>query len=93
MKRFNKKNGKLIFLNLHSRINLLPEKYGELKELLLAIKWLGNAGSHADSPISIDDVMDAYQLIDHVLQELYVQKGKKAKALAKLINKKKGPKG
>ena len=93
VKRFNTKNGKRIFLNLHSRISLLPPKYSDLGELLLAIKWLGNAGSHADSAITIDDVMDAYELIDHVLQELYTQKAKKAKALAKLINKKKGPKG
>lgn len=93
VKRFNTKNGKRIFLNLHSRISLLPEKYSELADLLIAVKWLGNAGSHADSPVTIDDVMDAYELIDHVLQELYTQKAKKAKALAKLINKKKGPKG
>lgn len=93
VKRFNTTNSKRIFLSLHSRIDLLPSKHSELKEPLLAIKWLGNAGSHADSPISMDDVMDGYQLMDHVLQELYTQKSKKAKALAKLINKKKGPKG
>lgn len=93
VKRFNTKNSKRIFLSLHSRISLLSAKYSELGELLLAIKWLGNAGSHADSIVTIDDVMDAYELIDHVLQELYTQKAKKAKALAKLINKKKGPKG
>lgn len=93
VKRFNTKNGKRIFLSLHSRISLLPAKHSELGELLLAIKWLGNAGSHADSAVTIDDVMDAYELIDHVLQELYAQKAKKAKALAKKINKKKGPKG
>jgi len=59
---------------------------------MLAIKWLGNAGSHAEGAVTLDDVMDAYDLIDHVLQELYTQKARKAKALAKLINKKKGPK-
>lgn len=93
VKRFNTRNNKRIFLSLHSRISLLPTKYSELGELLLAIKWLGNAGSHADSVVTIDDVMDAYELIDHVLQELYTQKAKKAKALARKINKKKGPKG
>lgn len=93
VKRFNTKNSRRILLSLHFRISLLPPKYSELRELLLAIKWLGNAGSHAESAVTIDDVMDAYELIDHVLQELYTQKAKKAKALAKLINKKKGPKG
>lgn len=93
VKRFNVKNGRRVFLTLHSRITLLPAKHSELGDLLLAIKWLGNAGSHSDSQVSIDDVMDAYDLVDHVLQELYTQKAKKAKALAKQINKKKGPKG
>lgn len=92
VRRFNTKNGKRTFLNLHTRISLLPAKYVDLRELFLAIKWLGNAGSHADSAIKIDDVMDAYELVDHVLQELYAQRAKKVKALAKKINKKKGPK-
>ena len=92
IKRFTVSGGKRRILNLHTRISLLPSKYSELRDLLFAIKWLGNAGSHADSAISIDDVMDAYELIDHVLQELYAQRSKKAKELAKVINKKKGPK-
>jgi len=92
IKRFAVSNGKRRVLSLHTRIGLLPQKYAELRDLLFAIKWLGNAGSHADSTISIDDVMDAYELIDHVLQELYAQRSKKAKELAKAINKKKGPK-
>ena len=93
IKRYAVKNSKRQFLSLHSRIGLLPAKYSELRDLLFAIKWLGNAGSHADSVVTLDDVMDAYELIDHVLQELYAQRSKKAKDLAKLVNKKKGPKG
>lgn len=91
VKRFVVKNSKRQFLNLHTRIGLLNAKHGDLKDLLFAIKWLGNAGSHADSEVTLDDVMDAYELIDHVLQELYAQKAKKVKALAKRVNKKKGP--
>jgi hypothetical protein len=92
VKRFVVKGGKRQFLSLHSRIGLLPSKYSDFRDLLFAIKWLGNAGSHADSVVTLDDVMDAYELIDHVLQELYAQRSKKAKKLAKLVNKKKGPK-
>ena len=92
IKRFAVIGGKRRILTLHKRIGLLPAKYAELRDLLFAIKWLGNAGSHAESAISLDDVMDAYELIDHVLQELYAQRSKKAKELAKAINKKKGPK-
>lgn len=93
VKRFTNKGGKRRYLSLHSRIKLLPSKYSELGELLSAIKWLGNAGSHATSTVTIDDVMDAYELMGHVLHGLYAQKAKKVKALAKKINRKKGPKG
>lgn len=92
VKRFVVKNGKRQILNLHTRITLVPAKHADLRDLLIAIKWLGNAGSHYGSSVSKDDVMDAYELIDHVLQEMYAQKSKKAKALAKQVNKSKGPK-
>lgn len=92
IKRFAVSDGKRRVLSLHKRIGLLPIKYAELRDLLFAIKWLGNSGSHADGAITLDDVMDAYELVDHVLQELYTQRSKKAKDLAKLINKNKGPK-
>jgi hypothetical protein len=91
VKRYVVKQSKRRYLSLHTRIGLLPAKYVGLRDLLFAIKWLGNAGSHAESAVTMDDVMDAYELIDHVLQELYAQKAKKAKALAKLVNKKRGP--
>lgn len=86
----NSKN-KRWFLSLHQRINLLPSKFSHLKELMLAIKWLGNAGSHSKGKISMDDVMDSYELIDHVLQEIYTPKSKRIATLAKQVNKKKGP--
>jgi len=91
VKRFER-SGRLRPLNLHRRIELIPEKHSNLKELLFAIKWLGNAGSHANKETSNDDVMDAYEILDVVLNEIYESKHKKATQLAKQINKKKGPK-
>jgi len=73
VKRFER-NGKLRPLNLHRRIELIPEKHRNLKELLFAIKWLGNAGSHANKEVSNDDVMDAYEILDVVLHEIYESK-------------------
>ena len=94
VRRFNLKDGKRRFIGLHARIALIPTKYGDLKELILAIKWLGNAGSHGtvgEGGISIDDVMDSYELMEHVLNEVYAPTKKKLAALAKKVNKKKGP--
>lgn len=91
VKRQETKKGKRLFLSLHRRINLIPTKFEDLKCMLLAVKWLGNAGSHAKKEITSDDVLDAYEIMDVVLREIFEEKRKKAKALAKKINKKKGP--
>ena len=92
IRRFNLVNGKRRFISLHQRISLLPKKYAHLKDLILAIKWLGNAGSHdGATEVSLDDVMDSYELTEHILQEIYAPKVSKLKALAKKVNKKKGP--
>ena len=93
--RINKtvtKNGKRRDLMLHERINLLPQKYHDIQELFMAVKWLGNAGSHSGATVSSDDVLDAYELMEHLLTEIFNEERKKnLKALAKNINKKKGP--
>jgi len=91
IKRFNVVNGKRRYISLHQRIDLLPSKYSELKDIILAIKWLGNTGSHSRGAITFDDVMDAYEFLEHILVEIYAQKSKKLKARAKTVNKKKGP--
>jgi len=94
VKRFNRVQGKLRFISLHQRVDLLPPKYANLKDLILAIKWLGNAGSHGNNgkdAISMDDVMDSYELMEHILGEIYAPKTKKLVSLAKKVNKKKGP--
>jgi hypothetical protein len=93
IKRYETKNGKKLFLNLHKRIDLIPAKYQNLKDYCLAIKWLGNAGSHSDKKITLDDVMDAYEIMEEVLKELIEKKQEHIKKLVKTINRKKGPKG
>ncbi len=92
VKRFNVSKGKRLFINLHHRIELLPKPHSAFKTLFFAIKWLGNAGSHDTKEITIDDCLDAYEIIEEVLRELYDSKGKNIKQLARKINKKKGPK-
>lgn len=91
IKRFSTANGKRRFISLHQRISLLPAKYAQFKDMILAIKWLGNAGSHGHAEVTMDDVMDAYELTEHILEEIYETKSKKLKAIAKKVNKKKGP--
>lgn len=91
VKRFETTRSRRIILNLHRRVQLLPSKYEHLKGLCLAIKWLGNAGSHSNNEVTLDDVMDVYDLMEAVLTQLYDPKGDSVKKLVKEINKKKGP--
>lgn len=89
--RYRVSNGKRHLINLHQRIGLLPVKYDEFKDLLMAAKWLGNAGSHSGKELTSDDVMDAYEIIEYILSEIYDGKSKKIKTLANKVNKSKGP--
>jgi len=91
VRRFNLVEKQRRFISLHKRIELLPPRYAQLKELILAIKWLGNAGSHANGKITMDDVMDSYEMFEHVIEQIYMPKTKKLRALAKRVNKNKGP--
>ncbi|MEA2113220.1 MAG: DUF4145 domain-containing protein [Patescibacteria group bacterium] len=89
VKRFEIKKRKRFLINPHRRIELLPIKYSDLKDLFFAIKWLGNTGSHSDD-IKIDDIMDAYDIFEIVLDELFDNRTEKTKKIARQINKKKG---
>lgn len=91
IKRFVVAKGKRKPINLHQRIELLPPKYASLKDMLLAVKWLGNAGSHHGDESNAGDVRTTYDLLEHALSEIYEAKVKKLTAIAKRVNKKKGP--
>lgn len=91
IKRFNVRPGqKRRRLNLHQRIDLLPSKYQEVKNICLAIKWLGNSGSHCDEDMKFDDVFNGYDMLSFLLDEIYDNRHHHVKKLAKTINAKKG---
>lgn len=92
IKRFMTANGRRKYLSLHKRIGLLPKKYDHIKDLFFAVKWLGNAGSHSSFEVRLDDVLDSYELMSEVLEDIFSKNRDKVKSLAKKINKRKGPK-
>ncbi|MCP9760666.1 DUF4145 domain-containing protein [Aquitalea sp. S1-19] len=79
-------------LNLHQRLELLGKTDEGLMQRLLAIKWLGNAGSH-ESAISRSDLLDAYTILEHVLYERFERehKEKEVNALANSLDQKYNP--
>jgi len=89
-KKAKNKKGKFDALSLHARIERFHQKNAEVGGLLLAIKWLGNSGSHS-SDLTSNDVLDAFELLEHALEEVYESKATRLKMLSASINKKKGP--
>lgn len=81
------------FLSFSDRINLLPAEREAVKALFNAVRWLGNHGSHSGSSLSRSDALDAFQVIDLLLEELYSERRLEVQELAKRINDAKGPVG
>lgn len=77
-------------LGLHRRIELFGDKRAALADKLMAIKWIGNAGSHSDA-VTTRDLLDAYDILCFVLDELYVRRAKRIGALARRINRRAAP--
>ncbi len=90
IKRFEIKKGKRKRLSLHERIELFSYKNATLGDALMAIKWIGNEGSHIGK-LTKDDLLDAFEMLEHVLDELFEKRKEKIGKLVKAINKKKGP--
>jgi Domain of unknown function (DUF4145) len=74
-------------IKLHDRIVNLGKKHEKIKDLCLAIKWKGNAGSHGN--VSAQDVLDAYTIFEEVLKKIYDESSMQIDKIAKSINKKK----
>jgi hypothetical protein len=84
------KGGKTLRVPLHERIEGLGKRDKGLSDRLLAVKWIGNAGSHKDE-LTRDDVFDALDIVDVILDDLFVRHREKVTALVAAINETKGP--
>jgi hypothetical protein len=82
-KRKTKAN-KLSDLTLHSRLEVLSERSANVGPQLMALKWLGNAGSH-DGSVSRDDLLNAFEIFEHSLEELIEQRSQRIAILAKQL--------
>ena len=66
--------------SLHNRLVEFSKSENELGDLLQAIKWLGNEGSHSGK-LTRQDVLDGYEVFNHVLDELYIARPNRTKML------------
>lgn len=66
---------------LHQRLLDFRQVEETLGDQLLALKWLGNTASHG-SEIKGSEVLDALEIIEHVLQEVVTQRSNRIAKLA-----------
>jgi hypothetical protein len=85
---------KRVRYNLHTRIELLERRRPKLKDIcerMMAVKHLGNAGSHAGEVVQRKDVFDGFDILERVLHDMYsTHDGELAKMVSQ-INKRRGP--
>lgn len=79
-------------LNLHSRIVEFKKRNSEVAEMLEAIKWIGNEGSHALDVLKREHILDAYEILDLCFEKLYNHAPKTISKTVKSIIKAKGVK-
>jgi Domain of unknown function (DUF4145) len=81
-------------INLHQRIERLRKKRPALKEIcdrMMAVKHLGNAGSHPGVKVRADDVFDGFDILERVLQDMYSAHAGVLARTVKQINQRRGP--
>jgi hypothetical protein len=83
--RFRRVKGKLQPIALYSRIEAFITKNGKVvhKDHLHALRVVGNLGTHSNAATR-SDVLEAFQIYEHALDELI---GKKSAVIAKLAKK------
>lgn len=86
--RINKKS-KRERLTTHDRIVMYRRKNADVGNLLEAVKWIGNGGSH-ESKLSFDDVVSGLEIYGLALNLLYENSTAAIRKKASLINKNKG---
>lgn len=78
---------KLVDLSLHQRIDEFTKSEPAIGQQLMALKWLGNTGSHG-AKVNVDDLLDAFEILEHSLEEIIEKKSKRIADLANQLTKK-----
>jgi len=88
--RYARRKKKRVPISLDSRIKDFALKNPDVSEKLLAVKWIGNAGSHPGT-LSKEDLLDGYRILNYSLKKLFANDDAEIHRLTKQINKRKRP--
>ena len=89
-KRRKGNNGKYHSLTLHDRIETFSKTQSAEGEKLMALKWLGNTGSH-QGDVSRDNLLNGFEILEFLLAELFEQRAVRVAELARELTKKHAP--
>ncbi len=87
--RYTLKSGKRVLRSLGARIDAFAKRDKQAADLLDAIRWLGNVGSHPGE-ISRSDLLAGFDIIEHALEAIYVAHAKCIAREARRIVRRKG---
>lgn len=73
-------------IKLHHRLESLKDQYAPYKDTLMAIKFLGNAGSHTYDEVNIDDIEAAFEIMEYVMNDLFSGKKESIDILTKRLH-------
>jgi hypothetical protein len=91
VKKFVREKGGLRQLTLHSRIKEFDKKHPKAAHYLLAIKWIGNLGSHSDDQkLKKAHLIKAFELLSAALDHIYDDHAVKLDRYAAAVNREKG---
>ena len=76
---------------LDHRIQAYEKLEPERAQELMAIKWLGNSGSHGDEGLTQEDILDALEVLEHTLAEILVSRTKERQAALQRLRAKHDP--
>lgn len=78
------------FIQLESRINSFEDIDPDNAERASALRWIGNFGSHPE-PLTKDDLFDAYDILEVLVEDLYVGHHRSVRQMVEQINEARGP--
>lgn len=58
-------------LTTDARIKVFQKQNDEAGTMLMAIKWIGNVGSHEGNGLTLDNVFEAFNFLSHALDLIY----------------------
>jgi hypothetical protein len=77
-------------LPLHDRILQFRKVNPAAADLLMAMKWIGNVGTHEPSPLPLSAVLDGMELFARAIELIYDREGRALERRAAIINRRGG---